>query len=90
LGGEEKPYPAIELHETEVYLNQVFTGERTILLGVKFREEKSGKLYMQDRGGWYMKTEKGCVLYFMAGHSAKDFENPAYAQIVVNAVNYKP
>ena len=30
------------------------------------------------------------LFYFMAGHSVKEFENPAYAQMVVNAVNYKP
>ena len=37
-----------------------------------------------------MKTGKGMVFYFMAGHSAKDFENPTYSQIIVNALTYKP
>ena len=29
-------------------------------------------------------------MYFMAGHSGKEFDDPAYAQILTNAVNFKP
>jgi hypothetical protein len=36
--------PAIELDGTEVYLNHVFTGERAILLGIKFHDWKTGTL----------------------------------------------
>jgi hypothetical protein len=79
-----------ELHDTEIYLNHVLTGERTILLGLQYLEPKSGKLYSQDSMGWYKPTEKGEVYYFMAGHRAEDFENPAYAQIICNAVAAKP
>ena len=45
---------------------------------------------MQDRGGWYERTEKGWVFYFMAGHSVKDFENASYAQAVINAFVWQP
>lgn len=45
---------------------------------------------MQDRAGWYMRTEKGWVVYLMAGHSARDFENSTYGQIVTNAVTFNP
>jgi type 1 glutamine amidotransferase len=45
---------------------------------------------MQDRAGWYKPAGKGWVMYFMAGHSVRDLENPAYAQILVNAVAYQP
>jgi hypothetical protein len=82
--------PAIELDDTEVYLNHVFTGERTMLLGIKFHDATTGTLFQQDTGGWIKRAGKGTVFYFMAGHSVKDFENPGYAQIVVNAVNFKP
>lgn len=76
---------AIPLAHSEVYLNHVFKEPRTILLGLKYRDEKSGKTYEQDTGGWSKPAGKGTVLYFMAGHSTAEFENPAYAQILVNA-----
>ena len=72
-----------------MYLNHVFTGERTILLSIKFQDSKTGTLFQQDTGGWIKRAGKGTVFYFMAGHGVKDFESPAYAQIVVNAVNFK-
>jgi hypothetical protein len=90
LGGGEKAYPAVELHDTEVYLNQVFEGGRTILLGIKYFEPESKRTYMQDRGGWYRRAEKGWVFYFMAGHSGKEFQDPVYSQILVNAVAWDP
>jgi trehalose utilization protein len=87
--GPEKSVPGFALTETEVYLNHVLTSPKTVLLGVKFTD-KDGKTYMQDRAGWYEKTGRGLVFYFMAGHSGKDFENPVYAQILVNAVLFQP
>ena len=44
---------------------------------------------MQDRGGWVKNTGKGMVFYFMPGHNVSDFENPAYAQILLNAVEFR-
>jgi hypothetical protein len=80
---ESKEYPAFTLHDTEIYLNHVFTGPRTILLGVKYLDT-----YMQPTAGWYMPAEKGSVMYFMAGHNASDFDIPVYAQILANAVKF--
>ncbi len=82
--------PGFRLENTEVYLNHVLTAPRTVLLGLKFTDPKSGQTYMQDSAGWYMKAGQGWVMYFMAGHSARDFENPAYAQILVNALVFQP
>jgi len=79
-----------ELQETEVYLNHHFTSPKHVLLGLKAKDPKTGKLYMQDTAGWYERAGSGWVFYFMAGHSTKDFANPAYAQIVVNAFTWKP
>jgi type 1 glutamine amidotransferase len=45
---------------------------------------------MQDRAGWYMTAGRGLVMYFMPGHTVHEFENPVYAQILVNAVTFKP
>lgn len=86
--GEDRD--SIDLPATEVYLNQVLEGPRTLLLGLKFRDEKSGKNYLQDTAGWYKKAGKGRVMYFMAGHSGKEFEDPAYSQILANAINFRP
>jgi hypothetical protein len=87
-GGAERP--AIELRETEAFLNQGFTdGDRkTVLFG--FRMEADGKVYAQDRAGWLMPAGKGQVFYFQPGHSALDFENRDYAQIVLNALEWRP
>jgi hypothetical protein len=85
-GGLEKELPGFALRETEVYLNHVLEGGRTVLLGLKFRDPKSGITYMQDTAGWYKRAGRGIVMYFMPGHSVKEFENPAYSQILVNAV----
>jgi hypothetical protein len=82
--------PAFRLEGTEVYLNHSFTEPRTVLLGFKYTDAKSGKVYQQDRGGWLKPAGNGWIIYLMAGHSVKDFQNAAYAQIVLNAVVWKP
>jgi len=81
-GGRERP--AIRFSHTEVYLNDVLTGKRTVLMGLKYRDA-AGKLWEQGTAAWSMRAGKGTVLYFMAGHSAAEFEDPAYSRILVNA-----
>jgi Trehalose utilisation len=82
--------PGIELADTELFHNQLFTDARnkTVLLGMK--GEIDGKVYMQDRGGWMMPAGKGHVFYFQPGHNARDFEHPAYARILRNAAAWRP
>jgi len=84
--GGEKGYDSFSVPSSEVYLNHQFDGPRTKLLGFKWTEPKSGRTYMQDTAGWHMAAGKGSVYYFMVGHSAPDFEIPAYAQILSNAL----
>jgi len=87
-GGKELPGFALE--HSEVYLNHVHKPEpRTLLLGLNYTEPKSGKTYMQDTAGWLKPADKGWVVYLMPGHTRHDFEDPAYGQIVVNAVTWK-
>lgn len=88
--GVAETYPGFKLEQSEVYLNHVFLGPRTLLLGLKYSDAETGKIYMQDRAGWYMPTKKGWVVYLMPGHSARDFENSSYGQIVTNAVTFNP
>ena len=88
-GGEES-LPGFTLKESEVYINHTFTGPRTVLMGLKYTDAKTGQVYMQDRAGWLRPSGKGWTIYFQAGHSAADFEEPAYARILLNAVLFQP
>ena len=80
--------PGTKLSNTEVYVNHQLSGERTILLGVKYKSS-DGKTFMQDIGGWLKQTGKGVTIYLMPGHSIEDVNNPVYRQIVINAVTYQ-
>jgi hypothetical protein len=81
--------PATRFTNTEVYLNHLLKGQRTILLGLRYRDRKTGISYTQDTAGWSMKAGKGTVYYFMPGHRAEDFNNHAYVQILINAVVWR-
>lgn len=81
-----QPLPAFTLHETEVYLNHVLGPERTLLMGLRYIDLPTGKTWVQNTAGWYRAAGKGTVVYFMPGHSIRDFENPVYARIVLNAI----
>jgi hypothetical protein len=85
---EGKELPAFEVKDTEVYLNHVFSGPRTSLLGIRYTDKATGKVYEQPTAGWYRPADKGMVFYFMVGHKATDWDIPVYAQIVANAVNF--
>lgn len=87
-GEPEKKLPGTAFKDTEVYVNHVLSGPRTILLGVKYTDFKTGKVFMQDTAGWLLSTGKGNVFYFMMGHRAEDFEDAAYRRILDNAVEY--
>jgi hypothetical protein len=85
-----KKLPALTLDETEIYLNHVLTGPRTVLLGLRYDQpNKAGKLYIQDTAAWIKPLGKGQVSYFMPGHKKTDYERPALAQMIANAVVYK-
>ncbi len=88
INDSEKELPGFHLTESEVYLNHQLTGNQTILLGFKYTD-KSGKTYMQSHCGWLKKAENGMIIYLMPGHSVKEFQNPIYSQIVLNAILYK-
>ncbi|MCX8108268.1 MAG: ThuA domain-containing protein [Verrucomicrobiae bacterium] len=87
-GGHEL-LPGFTLHDSEVYLNHYLEGTKTVLLGFKYKSEQ-GKVWMQDRAGWYRSTGKGTVFYFQPGHSRTDFENEVCSRLVINAVIWKP
>jgi hypothetical protein len=82
--------PDFTLDKSEVYLNHVLTGPRTLLMGFKYIDKASGTVYEQQTAGWIKRAGKGTIIYLMPGHTVQDFENPTYQRIVLNAVIYKP
>ena len=82
------PYPALELPDTEVFLNQHFTDgrEKTVLFGSHCVDPESGETTMQDRCVWYKAAGRGWIFYLQPGHKAGDFENENFCQIIVNCV----
>jgi Trehalose utilisation len=85
---EGKEMPSFSVKDTEVYLNHVFSGPRTTLMGIKYTDKTTGKVYEQPTAAWYRPADEGMVFYFMVGHKASDWDNPVYAQIVANAVHF--
>ncbi len=85
---KERKLPGTTFPDTEVYVNHVLTGQRTLLLGMKYTDPKTNKVYMQDTAGWMLPAGKGVVFYFMMGHRTEDFENAAYRRLLRNAVEY--
>ena len=79
-----------KLNDSEVYLNHVLDPSRTLLMGLKYIDEKSGNLFMQSHAAWIKIAGKGTVIYLMPGHTKRDFDNPTYSRIVLNAFIYKP
>jgi len=85
-------FPAWPLKNTEVFINHQFIdgAEKTVLFAFHFKHPESGKIYTQDRGGWYKQTGAGYTFYFMPGHTDADFKTAQYPQIILNSVNWKP
>ena len=88
--GRVRNLPAFTLDETEVYLNHQLHGPRTILMALQFTDKASGKVWVQETAGWVRPADKGSVIYLMPGHSQRDFENPVYGRIVLNAIVARP
>jgi len=84
-------FPALDLKNTEVFLNQHFTDGRvkTVLFGFR-AEDAAGKTIMQDRSGWYKPAGRGWVFYLQPGHSVPDFQNRDYCQIILNCLSWRP
>jgi type 1 glutamine amidotransferase len=85
-------FPALDLPDTEVFLNQQFTDgrEKTVLYGFRLEDPQKGTVTMQDRAGWLKPAGKGWIFYFQPGHAEADFKNRNYCQIVWNCLTWKP
>ncbi len=82
--------PGFTLDDSEVYLNHRLDGERTILLGFRYADAKSGRVWQQDTAGWVRPAGAGWIVYFLPGHNLKDFEVAPYCRMVLNAVIWRP
>jgi type 1 glutamine amidotransferase len=80
-------YPAFDLPDTEIFLNQRFSDEnRKVLFG--FSNADGSR--MQPTSGWYRQSGRGLVFYYQAGHSAADFENRNFIRVLVNTLEWEP
>jgi hypothetical protein len=84
--------PAFTLPKGEAYMNVLFAdgSRKTVLLGLKYRDDRNGALYMQEHEGWLQPSGKGWIVYLQPGHFTAEFEHPIVAQLVLNAVTWKP
>ncbi len=87
---KEEMLPGFSLTESEGYVNHVLNGPRTLLLGFKYTDTKSGTTYMQPRAGWCKPSGKGWIVYLQPGHGLADLGTPAFERILSNAVIWKP
>jgi len=86
----EQTCHVLRFPRSEVFLNEHFSDgrEKVVLFGVKGADGETGKVYMQDRGGWFQRKGKGWVFYFQIGHGTADFQNRSYCQILLNCLTW--
>jgi hypothetical protein len=87
-----RTFPCIRFPESEVYLNHKFTDgrEKTVLCGLKFYDTRNLTWYFQDRAAWIKPQGRGHIVYFLPGHTAKDYENKNMTQMILNAITWNP
>ena len=92
----DKEFPAFVLERSEIFHNQRITdGEAKIpLFAYRLEEPQAGELpanvpASEETAGWLKKTGKGWTIYLQPGHTSTDFHHPAFAQILLNALNWK-
>jgi type 1 glutamine amidotransferase len=88
-----KQRDCVDFPDSEVYINHTFADakDRTVLYGFVCRHAKLGeKTWMQDRGGWLKKSDKGWIFYFMPGHTVAELENPIFQQVILNCLTWNP
>jgi len=88
----EREYPSLTLDPAEVYVNHHFTDgrQKTVLLGFSYRDDRNGVHFMQDREGWLKPSGRGFIVYLQMGHFAEEWRQPVVAQLVLNAIRWRP
>lgn len=90
LPGTKTDRSAFDLKDTEIFQNQQHTdsSRKVILFGLAL--ERPHGTEIQPTAGWYKPLPNGMLFYFQAGHEASDFQNPNYAQVLLNALVWQP
>jgi Trehalose utilisation len=91
-GGSTKAvtYPAFT-ERGEAYMNVFFSDtDKTVLLGLKYTDDRNNASYMQTAEGWLKPAGKGWIVYLQPGHFTQEFEQPAVSQMVLNAITWAP
>lgn len=88
----EREYPSFTLDPTEAYVNHHFTDgrEKTVLLGFRYRDDRNGALFMQDREGWLKPAGDGWIVYLQMGHFVEEWRHPIVARLVLNGIRWRP
>ena len=88
-------FPAFDLPRTEIFHHQRPTDgkDKTILFGYRLDSPPAagapaGLARMEDTAGWRKRTGKGWTFYLQAGHAEHDYENPNFAQIILNCLTW--
>jgi hypothetical protein len=88
--GAAREYPAFTLHG-EAYMNVFFTDtDKTVLLGLKYLDDRNHAQYMQQAEGWLKPAGSGWIVYLQPGHFTQEFQVPAVSQMVLNAIMWQP
>jgi hypothetical protein len=89
---DAKEYPALTVGDSEAYMNVKFTdgNDKTILLGSKYLDDRNQVLYQQVSEGWIKRSGKGWIVYIQMGHTTHECENTVFAQMVLNAITWRP
>jgi hypothetical protein len=88
--GPAREYPAFT-ERGEAYMNVFFTDtDKTVLLGLKYLDDRNNAQYMQQAEGWLKPAGKGWIVYLQPGHFKEEFERPAVSQMILNAITWKP
>lgn len=87
--GATREYPAFT-ERGEAYMNVFFTDtDKTVLLGLKYLDDRNHAQYMQQAEGWLKPAGKGWIVYLQPGHFTQKFEQPAVSQMVLNAIMWQ-
>ncbi len=89
-GGKE--HPAMSLKDSEVYMNVKYTdgNDKIILMGYEYLDDRNHVQFQQSTTGWIKPAGKGTIVYIQMGHNAQEYQNPVVAQLVMNAITWKP
>jgi hypothetical protein len=75
----------------EAYMNVFFSDtDKTVLLGLKYLDDRNNAQYMQQAEGWLKPAGKGWIVYLQPGHFTQEFEQPAVSQMILNAITWQP